>query len=643
MKKLSEVFSEQHREKGRFKPTIPHMVLNKATASPRSSSDSANVSLKERCWPGYKPTPGKKAYAKGSCVKEGLNLPKDAPSIQSIAKKHGVSEEEIQKQLEMGLKVEQEHTSDVQAATEIALDHLNEKPDYYTRLKKFVEDIDGTTEQVAGSAQSTLTDKPNREPMKTYKQKNITELSTELLDRYKDKAATDSAKADKEGNTAKADKRFSGVVKATTKQFDNFKKKGFKEETEQIDELKKATLASYIDKAADSVKSKKDAAANMYRFTKQVTSAMKKSAEGDKRIEGIKSATKRLAKEDVEQIDEISAQAHKEYQTKARADVKSLAKHTGGEYGDIAKNIMKRRMKGLSTSTALQARDKMAKMNKEETDMNEAIKDKFDIGEYDQEGDMAKSDLRSIMANAKKLHDMIEDADNLPEWVQSKITKAEDYISTVANYLTAEMSEETEIQEDEKKPDDKFKSLAPKDDHHTYYKFVVGKAKMGKPLSQKEKSFASSYRLMRQEEVEQIDEKNVPTSPEKWAQAKAQAKAKFDVYPSAYANGWAAKKYKAMGGGWKSVSEETNNLPFTPDKPKKQSVVAGKYGKGYSTARHLARSAMQKQVEKMKKQPIKEESRKAAIVKDIMKKKKGTSDDAFQKEPELSSTLTKVQ
>lgn len=52
-----------------------------------------------------------------------------------------------------------------------------------------------------------------------------------------------------------------------------------------------------------------------------------------------------------------------------------------------------------------------------------------------------------------------------------------------------------------------------------------------------------------------IDEKNVPTSPDKWAQAKAQAKAKFDVYPSAYANGWAAKKYKAMGGGWKSVSE----------------------------------------------------------------------------------------
>jgi hypothetical protein len=47
------------------------------------------------------------------------------------------------------------------------------------------------------------------------------------------------------------------------------------------------------------------------------------------------------------------------------------------------------------------------------------------------------------------------------------------------------------------------------------------------------------------EEVESIDEKNVPTSPEKWARAKAQAKSKFAVYPSAYANGWASKKYKS--------------------------------------------------------------------------------------------------
>jgi len=55
---------------------------------------------------------------------------------------------------------------------------------------------------------------------------------------------------------------------------------------------------------------------------------------------------------------------------------------------------------------------------------------------------------------------------------------------------------------------------------------------------------------------EHLEEKNVPTSPEKWARAKSAAKSKFAVYPSAYANGWASKKYKAMGGGWKSTSEE---------------------------------------------------------------------------------------
>lgn len=130
--------------------------------------------------------------------------------------------------------------------------------------------------------------------------------------------------------------------------------------------------------------------------------------------------------------------------------------------------------------------------------MTEEVKDKYDEGEYDREGDMAKSDLRSIIANAQRLHDMMDDADNLPEWVQSKITLAEDYISTVANYMTSEMKEE----------------------------------------------------------VEYLEEKNAPTNPALWSRAKALARSKFDVYPSAYANGWASKWYKSKGGGWKSVSEE---------------------------------------------------------------------------------------
>ena len=56
---------------------------------------------------------------------------------------------------------------------------------------------------------------------------------------------------------------------------------------------------------------------------------------------------------------------------------------------------------------------------------------------------------------------------------------------------------------------------------------------------------------VRSARISDILEANTPTSPDKWAQAKAAAKRKFKVYPSAYANLWAAKKYKSMGGGWK--------------------------------------------------------------------------------------------
>jgi hypothetical protein len=70
-----------------------------------------------------------------------------------------------------------------------------------------------------------------------------------------------------------------------------------------------------------------------------------------------------------------------------------------------------------------------------------------DEREYDYEGDMAKSQLKSIITNAQNLHDMLDDDTNLPEWVQSKITLAEDYVLTAANYMEGELDEEYEMYE----------------------------------------------------------------------------------------------------------------------------------------------------------------------------------------------------
>jgi len=48
---------------------------------------------------------------------------------------------------------------------------------------------------------------------------------------------------------------------------------------------------------------------------------------------------------------------------------------------------------------------------------------------------------------------------------------------------------------------------------------------------------------------------NKPNNPELWSRAKSMAKQKFDVYPSAYANGWAAKWYKSKGGTWRKAQK----------------------------------------------------------------------------------------
>jgi hypothetical protein len=65
--------------------------------------------------------------------------------------------------------------------------------------------------------------------------------------------------------------------------------------------------------------------------------------------------------------------------------------------------------------------------------------------EYDYEGDMARGQLQSIISNAQRVHDMLEDDTNIAEWVQSKITLAEDYISTVANYMMSELDEAKDV------------------------------------------------------------------------------------------------------------------------------------------------------------------------------------------------------
>lgn len=93
-------------------------------------------------------------------------------------------------------------------------------------------------------------------------------------------------------------------------------------------------------------------------------------------------------------------------------------------------------------------------------DVKDNLDEALDKGEYDYEGQMARTQLQTTMRNCKDMIAMITDDDNMPEWVQSKITLAQDYITSARDYLQSkqELGESVELDEnfaDGKNPQDK--------------------------------------------------------------------------------------------------------------------------------------------------------------------------------------------
>jgi hypothetical protein len=66
---------------------------------------------------------------------------------------------------------------------------------------------------------------------------------------------------------------------------------------------------------------------------------------------------------------------------------------------------------------------------------NEGDLDIIDRGEYDQEGDMAKDSIKTVVRHAQALEKILGDNDNLPEWVQSKLAKIESMMTAVDDYM----------------------------------------------------------------------------------------------------------------------------------------------------------------------------------------------------------------
>jgi hypothetical protein len=147
------------------------------------------------------------------------------------------------------------------------------------------------------------------------------------------------------------------------------------------------------------------------------------------------------------------------YQAMKKSSGRNAVKRYGADAEDVlrgrAMNIAKKqvkmsneeKLKGIikkKLATPPSINEKKAKPDfldldgdgdKEES-MKKAAKDKKSIKEEaDYEGEMAKSELYRIIENAEELFQMLDDNTQLEAWVQSKITKAADYLNSVTQYL----------------------------------------------------------------------------------------------------------------------------------------------------------------------------------------------------------------
>jgi hypothetical protein len=150
----------------------------------------------------------------------------------------------------------------------------------------------------------------------------------------------------------------------------------------------------------------------------------------EKRFGHLKPGQSASLKGDPKQVKKTNEEA----ETVVEGEVKKMNKEKKNEY--VASIIQKKLHPSVLPSKAYGRRK-----------LKEAVKDEADKGEYDYEGDMAKSSLRTIIRNAQMMHDMLDENTNLPEWVASKITLAEDYLVSAAQYMQSEMSEQVELDE----------------------------------------------------------------------------------------------------------------------------------------------------------------------------------------------------
>jgi hypothetical protein len=166
--------------------------------------------------------------------------------------------------------------------------------------------------------------------------------------------------------------------------------------------------------------------------------------------------------------------------------------------------------------------------------------DPKDQGEYDQEGDMAKDSIKTVVRHAQALEKILGDNDNLPEWVQSKLAKIESMMTAVDDY----MQNQADDMDDDQEP------IAEKAVSKKQQRFMgmVSAAKKGeKPAS---KEVAKVAKTMKKDDAEDFASTKHKGLPEKAAKKTKEKDVEESTTSGSVATSTAAPKASKGSGGF---------------------------------------------------------------------------------------------
>jgi hypothetical protein len=380
-------------------------------------------------------------------------------TVDQIARKHRLDVSFIEKQLKMGEKIEHEHTKNHELAREIALQHLDEIPDYYTRLKKMEADAKKHHKKFKDVKEETNTSdgnlsyewnypvNPERTRYCVKCKKNETKEECKYGEKYWMLFSVPSSlvkEENKSGDKSLRDwfKKSSGKDPKTGRKVRGWVQLG--------GPFAGAPCARQPGQTSTPKCGSSKMAANL--SPEEEEKAFRRKNKQDPNQPEKKNAAKptnvRTEEMDLQEKEKSGKKDACYHKVKSRYSVWPSAYASGA--------LVKCRKVGAA-NWGTKSEETMHNHEEErycplcdkretrsECTYGGKVWDKVSV--KDEEYSMVRSELETLMSAAERLKAKVEKGEgNLEAWVQSKITKAADYIDTAADYVASGEMEEQKL------------------------------------------------------------------------------------------------------------------------------------------------------------------------------------------------------